>query len=509
MSTVLDPDELSPQERAHLQRLGAREKEWKAAAAALQFGPPDPEMAPYHLLEFIRTRHPWYLVGWFQRELCAALDRFSRAVAEGRSPRLLIAAPPRHGKSQIVSRDFPVWHLARNPRHEVVVASYGQDFTNDLSRDARQVRDAAVEDWPHLAPGDRDGVENWRIAGGGSYFAVGVGGPLTGRGCNVLILDDPLKNWEEASSKLIREARWNWYASTAYTRLMPGGGVLAMATRWHESDPSGRMLKQIEDGEEKWEVLSYPAIAEADEAFRKEGEPLHPERYSREALEQIKRVLPARMWAALYQQRPTPDTGGMFQREWLARRYSHDPQRPPVPYTEILISCDATFQDAATSDFVSMVVLGRNAAYTDFHVLDEVHQRLSYTATRTVLRDLHRKWRPGVVLIERAASGHALIDDLEGEFAGVVGFKPAEYGSKDTRAALATPLFESGCVAFPEAEWTGDFVEELAAYPAGTNDDRVDAVSQALIYWMKRRDAGKGGAALGRGLRGLVGRLGG
>jgi predicted phage terminase large subunit-like protein len=317
-------------------------------------------------------------------------------------------------------------------------------------------------------------------------MAVGAGGPLTGRGAHILILDDIIKNYEEASSKVIRDSRWHWYASTAYTRLAPGGGVLAMATRWHCDDPSGRMLAQLANGEENWRVVSYPAIAEEDEQFRRIGEALHPERYPLGQLEQIRSVLGSRMFAALYQQRPSPDGGGLFQRGWCGRRYTHDPQRPPRLYTEIACSVDATFKDAATSDFVSLQAWGR-VGWTEYHLLDEVHARMDYVATRQAMRDFARKWRPSAFVVEAAANGEALLSDLKSEIPALVSFSPSKYGKKEVRAQFSTPMWEAGCVALPSLPWVGDYVEELCSFPVGTNDDRVDAMAQLFVWWQERR----------------------
>jgi predicted phage terminase large subunit-like protein len=481
-----------------------REIRWREQAATLTLGEPDPELARAHLLEFTRHGHPAYHVGWFHRELAFELERFSRDVTLGKSPRLLIAAPPRSGKSEQVSKRFPVWHLGHNPTHELIWASYSQDFVNDLSRDARSVRDEYVDWWPHLAPGNRDSVERWTIEGGGSYTAVGAGGPATGRGAHIFGIDDPFKNWEEASSPTTRESRWNWYTSTAYTRLAPGGGILVMATRWHADDMSGRMLRQLANGTEPWRVLSFPAIAEEDEPYRKRGEALHPERFDLERLEQIKVVQGSRMFAAMYQQRPTPDTGGLYQRAWCDRRYHHDPQRPPQPYTEIVASLDGTFNDAATSDFVSIQAWGR-IGWTEYHLLDEVHDRMSYTGARQAARDFARKWRPNAFVVEAAAGGHALLDDLKKEVPALISFKPSEWGKKEIRAQLAAPMWEAGCVVLPNAAFTGDFVEELVSFPAGSHDDRVDAMSQVFIWWQQRRGSG-GTAALNAMMAGLLGR---
>jgi len=462
------------------------ELDWRAAAESLCFGPPSKDIAKRHLLEQIRLTHRSYQVGWFHRELSNSLEKFSRAVTDGLSPRLLIAAPPRHGKSEAVSRNLPVWHLGRNPTHEIVVASYGQDLANDMSRDARAIRDRLIESWPHLAPGDRDGVEHWRIKGGGSYFAVGAGGPLTGRGCNILILDDLLKNYEEASSAVIRESRWNWYHSTAYTRLAPGGGILAMATRWHEDDPSGRMLRQLARGEEQWTVLRYPAIAEADEPYRLLGEALHPERYSLASLQRTQRVLSPQVFAALYQQRPTPAAGGLFLRSWMCQRYHWDPQRPPRPYTEVVVTVDATFKGTAGSAYNSIQAWGRYD-WSSYYLLGEVHARMDYPSLRQSLRDVNRMYRPNAILIEEKANGAALIADLRTELPNVVGFVPDKYGDKVSRANLSTPVWMAGACHLPDESWVLEYVEELVSFPAGAAKDRVDAMSQLFLWWHQRR----------------------
>ena len=486
---------------------------WRRAAETLDFGAPDVALARRHLLEFVRWGHPAYQTGWFHRELCAELERFSREVAAGRSPRLLISAPPRHGKSEIVSRRWPVWHLGQHPGHEIVVASYGQELANDMSRDARGIRDQVLEElgfgWSHLAAADKDGVEFWRVAGGGSYKAVGAGGPLTGRGANCLAIDDPFKNAEEADSLTIRESRWGWFRTTAYTRLAPGGGIIVMNTRWHHDDMTGRALEQLRLGDEDWRVVSFPAIAEEDEPFRRAGEPLHADRYPLPALEQIRRVLGSRAWNALYQQRPTPESGGLFKRAWLAHRYHHDPQRPPKPYDEIVVSVDATFKATKGSDAVSIQVWGRYG-WTKYHLLDRVHGRMSYVETRQALRDIVRKWpRVSAVIIEEKANGAALIDELRAEIPGVIPFVPDAYGDKVSRANRATPTWEAGCVELPaDVPWVSDFVEEHAGFPLAAHDDDVDAGTQVLLWWAERRGSVDHGAAAAR-INSLLDALGG
>lgn len=501
----------STRARAATHQLLLEEARWRDAAERLAFDPPDPRTARRRLLEFVRWSHPNYLTGHFARELCGHLEWFSREVAAQRSPRLLIAAPPRHGKSQVVSRAFPVWHLGNNPSHEIVVASYGQELANDMSRDARAIRDLVLEApglaWPHLAAGDKDGIEYWRTLQGGSYKAVGAGGPLTGRGCHICILDDLIKNSEEADSETIRKSRWDWYRTTAYTRLHPGGGVLMMATRWNAGDPSGLALDQLAAGEEAWRVVSYPAVAEEDESHRRAGEALHPERYNLDALNQIRTVLGPRGWAALYQQRPSPEAGGTFQRAWLAHRFTHEAHLPPEPYTEIVVSVDATFKASTSSDYVAMQAWGRKG-WATYDWLDERRARLSYVQTRQALRDFVHIWRPSAVLVEEKANGAALLDDLRHEIPGLIGFIPDKHGNKVARASLATRMWEAGQVRLPaHAHWAAEAIEELAVFPAGKYDDRVDAMSQVFLWWAERRGGAANTAAKVANMEGAFGRL--
>ena len=471
--------------------------EWDLAASSLELEAPQAEIGRARLLEFVRYGQPRYLVGWFHRELCAALEWFSREVVEKRSPRLLIAAPPQHGKSEIVSRRFPVWHLGRNPWHHAAIASYNQDFADRISRDSRSVRAWAQEWWPDLAPrpNGTDRVDYWEIAGGGSYKAVGVGGGLTGNPAHVLVIDDPLKDRMEADSKTIRESVWSWFCEAAYTRLAPGGGILVMATRWHEDDPSGRILSKLAE-QEGWRVVVYPDIAEHDERFRKEGDALHPERYPAEYLARVHMVLGSRAYHALYRQRPTSAQGAIFLRDWLGRRFTDDPQRPVKRYDEVVISVDATFKGTDETDYVSMGVWGRYG-WGDHRRLDQVRARMSYVGTRAALRDLAKKWRPSAVLIETKANGEALLSDLAGEIPGLIGLSPDKHGDKITRAKAGTPFFESGQVSLPaDAPWASDYVEEHAAFPRGTNDDMVDDTSQYLLWIRERRDTGESDQAL-------------
>jgi len=215
------------------------------------------------------------------------------AVARGEIKRLMICMPPRHGKSELASRRFPAWFLGRNPGKQVIAASYNSDLANDFGREVRNI--VASPEFQNLfkvdLAEDSKAANRWHTNGGGMYVAAGVGTAITGRGADILLIDDPFKDRKEADSELQRKTVWDWYTSTAYTRLMPGGAVIVINTRWHDDDLSGRLLYEQEGGGDEWEVLSLPAI--------KDDKALWPEWYAIERLEQIRSVLPAGDWKAL------------------------------------------------------------------------------------------------------------------------------------------------------------------------------------------------------------------
>ena len=492
------------------------------------------------LFRFV-SLEPGYLPGWVHLDLCRRLEQFERDVRAGKSPRLIIAMPPRAGKTKIVSQKFPAWYLGRNPTHDVVCASYGQKIANKNSRHARAIvtGQAGRDAFPHLQIVDEDdrptprtrrrrtvpkrrrrrstdeldAIDNWRVRGGGGYQACGTNTGLTGHGAHVLVIDDPIKDRKEAESATVRASVWDWYTSTAYTRLAPGGGVIVMATRWHEDDLTGRLLKAEKEGGDKWDVVSYPAVADEDETaspyvsveelrelcgdlrtdeagrplFRRQGEALHPARYDVDWYGQVKHTIGVRDWSALYQQRPVPSGGGLFQREWFGQRYNLPPWELATALEGVMISVDATFRDKETSDFVVMQVWGWKGPRR--YLLGQTRARMNYPATKRALRDLVKAWPTvRIVLVEAKANGDALIAELKEEIPGVIGFEPGNT-SKPARAQIAAVPYEAMQVWLPDpqwAPWIGGFVEEHVSFPAGANDDQVDAGAQALIYLRDR-----------------------
>ena len=393
----------------------------------------------------------------------------------------MVFMPPRHGKSQVVSKKFPAWYLGRNPNNEIIITSYAADLAYDFSRMARNT----LRDWGHLwdvqLAADSSAVGRWGInEHAGALMAAGVGGPITGRGAHVAIIDDPLKNWEDALSETIRQKVWDWYLTTLRTRLAPGGAIVLVMTRWHEDDLAGRLLAEASIGGEKWEVISLAAEAEKDDPLgRKPGEWLWPERYPPAEYEDTKTALGTQKWVALYQQRPSPPEGSIIKRQWW--QYYRE---PPAKFDEIIQSWDCAFKDLSTSDFVVGQVWGRVGA--EYYLLDQTRDRMDFPATLQAVRQLTSKWpRARAKLIEDKANGTAVIQVLKKEIPGIIAVEPQ--GGKEARASAVSPSIEAGNAYLPQnAPWVKDFVDECAAFPNGAHDDQVDAMSQALMRFLRR-----------------------
>ena len=389
--------------------------------------------------------------------------------------------------SELASRRFPAYALGRYPDLSVISTSYAADLSSRMNRDVQRVIDSP--EYRELFPGTALYGKNIRTVGNGSYIrnsdifevvghagcyrSAGVGGGITGMGGHIVIVDDPFKNRASADSPTIRQNVWDWYTSTLYTRLAPGGGVLIINTRWHMADLSGRLLEAAARGEgDHWRVVDFPAIATADEPHRKAGEALHPERYPLSQLLAIKKALGTRDWEALYQQRPTPDGGAIFKSEWLRFWL---PKDLPEQFDQLLISWDMTFKDGDDTDFVVGQVWGRKGAAR--YLLDQVRRRMGFTDTVAAFRALAAKW-PGATrkLVEDKANGPAVIDALKHAVPGIIPVEPD--GSKTARAHAVTTFFEAGNVLLPHPEhcpWVREYVAELTQFPGAPHDDQCFA----------------------------------
>ena len=419
----------------------------------------------------------------------AELERLT-ATPDGR---LIISIGPQEGKSSRVAKVFPVARLRQNPNTRIVLGSYGHDLAR---RNGRAVRDAIISN-PALGlriRKDLSAQNEWQLEGyDGGVYAAGVGTALTGRPADLILLDDPVKDMEEADSQIMRDRVWDWWLATVSTRLAPGAQVVLIMTRWHEDDLVGRILA-AEDGH-LWRVVNIPAEAdhdpnkdEVDLLGREPGEFMVSARGRTELQWQaIKTRVGSRVWASLYQGRPTPAAGGMFKREWF-RRYSwelwteHDSGRRSIPGApEVCISVDCAFKDLDTSDYFAGQVWMRRGP--EVYLLDQIHARLSFPETLAAVRTLAWRWPQAVAIyIEDKANGPAVIQSLRSTVPGLIPVQPE--GSKAARAAAVSPYFEAGNVWVPSddlAPWADGFVTELCSFGAGAkNDDQVDAASMAI-----------------------------
>lgn len=327
---------------------------------------------------------------------------------------------------------------------------------------------------------DSTAAHRFNTTRGGAYFAVGRGGPITGRGANLLILDDLLKDWSEANSETIRRALHDWFSSVAYTRLAPGGAIVLIQTRWHEDDLAGRLLAG--SSSEHWEVLSLPAIAERDESFRKQGESLWHAQFPLPELERKRSAIGEQAWVSLYQQRPTAAGGAIFKRDWWQF------YKPPVaePFNRIIQSYDTAFKRGSDNDYSVCTTWG--VADTGYFLLHLFRGRVEFPELKRLLSSMAEQWKPHAILIEDRASGQSLVQELKHSTA--LPIIPVKVDTdKVARAQAVTPLMEAGKVFLPEsASWLNDFIDEMASFPNGVHDDVVDSTTQALNYLRQQPD---------------------
>lgn len=423
------------------------------------------DFASARLISYAAFQYPRYQAAAHHKLIARKLE----AVERGEIKRLMVSMPPRHGKSMLASEFLPAWYLGRNPDKYVIAASYAQELAEDFGRKVRnQLADPAFDViFPQCRIcEDSTSAKRFNTKQGGSYFAVGVGGPITGRGAHLLLIDDPVKNREDAESETIRAKTWDWYTSTAYTRLMPNAAVVLIMTRWHEDDLAGRILR--EHAHEGWELLCLPAISD--------NKALWPEHYNLDDLDKIRRTIGVRDWTALYQQEPTPEEGNYFKREWL--RF-YDPDQLPKHLRYYGASDYAVTSDGG--DFTCHIVGGVDPD-------DNIYippaglwrgQKDSLTWVDSLIAMI-QQYKPDSWAEEggqiKAALG-PLIDKRQKE-TGAWCYRESfpTRGDKAVRAQSIRGRMAQGRVYLPKGvAWVDDFVAELMQFPAGRNDDQVDA----------------------------------
>jgi predicted phage terminase large subunit-like protein len=391
------------------------------------------------------------------------------AIARG-GGRILVEIPPRHGKSFFISKWTPAWFLENWPDQRVILTTYEANFAAKWGRQVRNIVSSRI-----ACAEDSTAAARWATAEGGGMITAGVGGPITGEGGDLLIIDDPHKNWQEAMSSTIRQGIIDWFNSTFYTRAEPGATIVVLHTRWHERDLIGYLLKEHEDN---WVNIRFPAIAEDNDVLgRRPGDALCPERYDEKALDRIRKGVGSMVWAGLYQQRPAPAEGNIFKRQWF--RYYKQPPRGMF----IIQSWDTGYKKGKHSAFTVCQTWG--AGQDGLYLLDQWRERVEYPELEKQVGLLYMKWSPSAVLIEDKASGQSLIQSYQRKTSlPIIPIEPL--ADKVVRAMAVSPFFEAGRIVIPEpsplTRWVSDYVETLATFPNTEFLDEVDATSQAVTW---------------------------
>ena len=402
--------------------------------------------------------------------------------AAGVEKRLLISVPPRHGKSALCSHAFPAWYLGIHPDNRVLLGSYEADFAASWGRKCRDtIHDYGPPLFGVKLRQDTFAGNRWNIEKHiGGMDTAGVGGAFMGKGGNLIIIDDPVKNAQEAMSQVMRDATWMWFESTVLTRLEPNGSIIIVMQRWHQDDLIGRILREMPDA--GWREVRFPAIAEEEDVLgRAPGEALFPERFPADRLLEVKQTKSSYWWSSQYQQRPSPPSGAVFLREnW--RYYDRLPEMVELLFQ----SWDMAFKGMADSNPVAGQVWAK--AGPDYYLVDRVNRKMGFTDSLQAVRDMKKNHpRSRAILVEDKANGPAVIDVLRREIPGVIPITPE--GGKIVRAHAVEPTQRAGNVFLPEKErhpWVKEFVEQCAEFPGGVEDDDVDAFTQA-INWAESR----------------------
>ena len=476
------------------------------------------ELCRRRLLPFIQRFRPKYNAGWVHADICRRLERFMRQVERGEEPRLLLMCTPRSGKSEIGSRHFAPWMLGQHPDWEIIAASHTSSLSMSFSRYIRDLMRnpayGAVFPDAVLDPSSQS-TENWNLTRGGGYLAAGVGTGITGRGCSILLLDDLVKDIEAADSITIRDNTWEWYLSTAYTRLAPGGGVIGIMTWWSGDDWAGRIQEAMNAGDgDKFEIVRYPAINEYGDEYvleddsiveiqpgrlvptgarmtRQQGTAIHPARYTTEAMLRIKRNLIAggqkRVWDALYQQNPVPDEGNFFNKE-MFRYYGSPPARSDL---YVYQAWDFAISEGKESDYTVGVCIGQDH-YDNLYILD-VRRFRSGDGGYIIdeILDFAATWNADVLGFEDGQIWKAIEFQFQKrceerrQYPSYELLKPLT--DKMVRANPLKGRMQLGKVFFDKhAPYFTDLHKEFLHFPAGKHDDQVDAVSWTIRLTLSR-----------------------
>jgi predicted phage terminase large subunit-like protein len=428
-------------------------------------------------LPFVNSMWTAFIAGRHHKIMADAFER----VASGELKRLIINMPPRHTKSEFASYLFPAWFLGKFPEKKIIQTAHTAELATGFGRKVRNLVNSAdyQEVFKTKLSSDSKAAGRWNTSKGGDYFAIGVGGAVTGKGADILIIDDPHSEQEAMQGNPeVYDRVYEWYSSGPRQRLQPGGSIIIVMTRWSKRDLTGQIIQNsIKRDGDQWETIEFPALLPS-------GTPLWPEFWSQKELEAIKAEIPVGKWEAQYQQNPTSEEGAIIKREYWKIWNKDTP--PQCEY--IIQSWDTAFEKNSRADYSACTTWGvfshpnsDGMMVSNIILLDSFKQRMEFPELKRKAYDLYQEWKPDSLIIEKKAAGAPLIYELRQMGIPLSEYTPSRGSDKIARVNAISDLFSSGYVWCPDTRWAEEVMEECAAFPNGEHDDTVDSTSQALL----------------------------
>ena len=422
-------------------------------------------------LSFVKCMWPDFVEGSHHRHIA---DKFNK-LATGEIKRLIVNMPPRHTKSEFASYLLPSWMVGREPKLKIIQTTHNSELAVRFGRKAKHLIDS--QDYQKIfkttLQEDSKAAGRWETAQGGEYFAAGVGSAITGRGADLLIIDDPHSEQDALSPDALERA-YEWYTSGPRQRLQPGGKIVLVMTRWSTKDLTAKLIaNQKEAKSDQWHVVEFPALMDHG--------PVWPEYWSKDELEKVKATLPVGKWNAQWMQQPTSEEGAIIKRAWW-QVYNKE-TIPPLQH--VIQSYDTAFMKKESSDYSAITTWGIFYPTEDqpanLILLDAIKGRYEFPELRRLALQQYKYWQPESVIIEAKASGLPLTYELWKMDIPVINFTPSKGNDKHSRVNAVAPLFESGMIWAPEQKFADEVIEECAAFPNGDHDDLVDSTTQAIM----------------------------
>ena len=429
-------------------------------------------------MAFVKHVYEGFIEGDHHKKVAKQFEK----LAANPGSRIIVNMPPRHTKSEFASYLLPAWLIGKNPTLKIIQTTHTAELAVRFGRKVRNLMELDL--YKAIFPDvelrvDSKAAGRWETEQGGEYYAAGVGGAITGRGADLLIIDDPHSE-QDALSETAMESAYEWYTSGPRQRLQPGGSIVVVMTRWSLKDLTGKLIKaQGSDVmSDQWDIVEFPAILPSDNI-------LWPEFWKKEELLKVKASLSLNKWNAQWQQNPTAEEGAIIKKEWWNVWESE--RVPPVSY--IMQSYDTAFSKKETADYSAITTWGifqpEEGGPDHIILLDARKGRWDFPELKSVAKEEYKYWDPDMVIIEAKASGTPLTDELRTMGIPVINYTPSKGRDKHTRMHMVAPIFESGMVWAPDKKFSEDVIEECVAFPNGDNDDYCDSMSMALIRYRK------------------------